>query len=320
MRRSAHLPLHSCTHALRNCSVREVDFDWADVRVFLALSQQGHMADAARALSVNTTTVLRRVAALERALGCALFHRGKAGWGLTPAGLRLLPMARAMETNAASLQRAAATETTRLSGVVRLSVPELFSSEFLVPLLPQVRARFPEVAIELTATNRLANLSRREADLALRLNRPEEPALLARRLAKVHSALAAAPSYLGARGTPTRDSLSTHDLVWDTVALDGDSIESNWRAKYAQTAKVVFRSESPHARCAAAEAGLGITFLPRYVVNARPRLERIDGLPVLPLRELWLVVHRESKRQLPVRAIANALGELVVGHRAQLGD
>jgi DNA-binding transcriptional LysR family regulator len=201
--------------------------------------------------------------------------------------------------------------------VVRLSAPELLSSDFLIPLLPQVRARFPDVAIELNATNRLVNLSRRDADLAFRLNRPKEGSVVGRRLVKVSSALVASASYLGARGSPTRETTQAHDFVWDTAAFD-DSVEGSWRQRHAPEGKVVVRSDSAHARCAAAEAGLGVTFLPRYVVDARSRLERIATLPELPPRELWLIVHRESKRHLPVRAIATVLSELVVANRAKL--
>jgi DNA-binding transcriptional LysR family regulator len=92
------------------------DLDWSDVRVLLALARHRHMADAARALGVNATTILRRVSTMERALGCPLFHRASDGWALTPAGARLLPMAQSMEASAASLQRAAAVETTSLRG------------------------------------------------------------------------------------------------------------------------------------------------------------------------------------------------------------
>jgi DNA-binding transcriptional LysR family regulator len=309
-------PLHECSALLHNC--RMGDFEWSDVRVLLALERHKHMAEAGRALGVNATTILRRIGAMERSLGCSLFHHGSNGWLVTPAGARLLPMAQSMELNAASIQRAAAVEMTTISGVVRISAPEALASAFLVPLLAQLRARFPEVAIELSATNQLVNLPRREADIAFRLNRPNEPSVMARRLLQVTSSLVAAPSYLAARGAPTTQNAELHDFVWDGEAF-ADSLEGRWFAKHTSKGKVVFRSNSTHARAAAAEAGLGIAFLPRYLIGVRAeRLERITTLPELMPRELWLVVHRESKRQLPVRAISVALSELVKANRTKV--
>lgn len=293
------------------------DLNWADIRILLALFRHPRTAEAAASLGVNVTTVLRRLSSLERVLGCPLFLSLPSGWQPTAAALRMLPLATAMETNATSLERAAASELTELRGTLRLSAPEALATEFLIPLLAELRSRFPEVALEVVATNRLTNLTRREADLALRLNPPVDEALLARKLATVRSVLVASSGYLAARGVPSPDRITDHDFVWDSRAMAG-SLEGVWLSTHAAKARVVLRTDNTWARCAAATAGLGITFLPCYALASRPELRPIDGLPPLTPRPLWLLLHRDSKRQLLIRRMAQALARVIVERRAVL--
>src|SRR5262249_43547056 len=153
------------------------------------------------------------VAALERALEAKLFHRTAGGYVLTPSGEALLPRAERVEEEILAAQREVQGRGGGLRGAVRLTAPEAFSGAFLPPLLAGVQRRSPEITLELVADNRSLSLSRREADLALRLSRPREPHLSTRRVAEVGTALYASAAYLAARGKPRLPEIAGHDLI-----------------------------------------------------------------------------------------------------------
>jgi DNA-binding transcriptional LysR family regulator len=283
--------------------------DWNDVRIFLALQRAGTLAGAASPLGINATTVGRRLAALEEAIGARLFDRTPDGYALTHAGRDLLPHAERMEADALALERDVAGADQRLAGVVRLSTTEMLGTRFLAPHLPRLHARHPAITLELSCTPRSISLARRDADVVLRLSRPREPDVIARELASIHLSLYAARSYLAVRGRPTGD-LRGHAAIL-FAASPAFAIENGWLERELGAAEVVLRSDSVSAIFAATVAGLGIALLPRIVADDVPELERLPTESEPETRKVWQGVHRDLVRSPRVQAVLGFLGEVI---------
>src|SRR5262245_60045774 len=176
--------------------------DWSDLHVVLAVARAGNFTAAAQALNVNQSTVTRRVAALHTALGARLLERRGAEQVLTPLGERLRPMLAAMEEQALALEQAAQGADTRPAGTVRVTTIETLATHFLAPALGRLRAEAPDVALEIDSTPRTLDLGRRETDVALRIARPRQVSVVARRVGALGFALYAAPAYLAGRPLP----------------------------------------------------------------------------------------------------------------------
>src|SRR5262249_45897443 len=169
----------------------------------------------------DPTTVSRRLAALEAALGARLLLRTPEGLQTTPAGAKLVPHAERMEAEALASERALLGTDTRLEGWLRVTAADGFIQYLLLPRLDEFRSEHPHVFVDLRADNRVLDLSRREADIAVRLVRPREPALVARRLGEMRSSLFASAAYLRRRGAPRNvASLAGHDFVGFDASLD----------------------------------------------------------------------------------------------------
>jgi len=283
-------------------------FDWSDVRVFLTVQRGGSFSTAARELRMDQTTVGRRIAVLEASLGVKLFRRGRDGLTLTSAGQAVVEHASRMEQDALALDRAVRGQDTAVGGVVRVTTLESFGARFLAPRLGPLRAKHPSLAIDVHTENRSLNLSRREADLAVRFARPVQDGLVARKIGAVAYALYGAPAYVEARGgkRSARD-LASHDLL----GFDDDLSfipEAVWLSQNAGAARVV-RSNSVAVLEAGAVAGLGLAVLPCFIADGRADLERVVSAVVM--RDLWLVVHAELRGVPRVRAVTDFIAQIV---------
>jgi len=290
---------------------------WDDVRYFLAIQRSGSLSGAGRTLGVNQSTVGRRLRVLEKALEARLFDRTPDGYLLAPAGERLLPRAQAMEDDAAAALLELSGQERRLTGSVRLTAPETFGSRFVTPLLPAFLARYPEIDVEFVADNRLLNLSKREADVSLRLNRPTQANLVVRRAGTVGNALYASREYLKNRPWPTLKTLAKHELVGfdETVCRWSEAV---WFEKVAAGARVRCRVNTTHAVYYAVEAGLGVGHLPCYIAEGNPRLVRVVGAKEVAADPLWLVLHRDLRPSARIRALIDYLVERLSALRAEL--
>src|SRR5512146_1243587 len=180
--------------------VRErAGLDWGDLRFFLELSRSGSLSGAARRLKVDRNTVGRRVASLEEALGLALFERGPQGWTRTAAGDELAALASRVEENVLALARHADAADRDMAGTVRLTTATHICAQLLVPSLPLLHERHPRLLLEVAVDQRIFDLTRREADLALRLGRPREAGLVMRKLGDLAYGLYAARGSAAAR-------------------------------------------------------------------------------------------------------------------------
>ncbi len=290
---------------------------WDDVRVFLAVQRRGSHKGAARSLAVDATTVSRRIAALESQLATRLFARTPERLELTPAGALLAAHAERMEAEALAAERSLSAADTRLEGALRITAADGFVQYVLLPALVEFRRAHPLLELQLASETRLLDLSRREADVAVRLVRPREPALVARRLGEMRMSLFSSAEYLERRGTPrTIDSLKMHDWVGFDQSLDG-SPQVKWLEKNVPRPRYVLRVNSTTAQARACAQGHGIALLPVFVAAYEPQLVRLLPRLVGPSRDLWGVTHEDMRANARVSAclawLARISGALAAG-------
>lgn len=288
--------------------------DWGHLRFFLELVRTGSHGRAASRLGVDRNTVARHVAALEKELGLPLFERGPQGWSQTAAGQELAELAGRVEENVLAMARHVAARNPELRGTARLTTVPHLATHLLPPALPALRQRHPGLVLEVVADARAFNLSRREADLALRLGRPSDSGLVARRLAELAYAFyAAASTDAGGRGAVNLRA----DPILGYEAGGGDVVLERWLDELAPDRQVVYRCNSTVSLLAAARHGLGVALLPCYLGDAEPLLRRLEG-PEPAAHELWLLVHGDLRRTPRIRAVIDWLHELTAHARPAL--
>jgi DNA-binding transcriptional LysR family regulator len=291
--------------------------DWDDYKVFLSLARAGTLSAAARTLHVNQSTMSRRLQALEAAAGARLFERTASGYSLSAAGEAVRGHIEQLEVQAIGIERQLLGQDARPTGRVRLAASDSFAAWFLVPRLERFQRLYPGIELELFTGNQPVNLARREADISLRLRRPKEPNLIARRLAQAGWAVYAKSSYLEAYGKPSaRGRMRGHKLIGLDTELRG-TVGARWLAKQGSRGEVVLRCNSLISQAAAVVAGLGISALPCLFGDREPGLVR--ALPhVIGAHEVWLVVHPDVKGSARVRVVMDYLTELVTASAALL--
>lgn len=284
------------------------DPDWSLYRAFLAVMTEGSLSAAARALGLTQPTLGRQVAELERALGVALFTRSPQGLKPTDAALDLRPHAQAMAGAASALVRAASGAGDTARGVVRLTASEVIGAEVLPPILADFRPLHPAVTVELSLDNQQQDLLRGAADIAVRMVRPTQEALVARRLADTHLGLYAHRRYVEAEGAPaTLDALPDHAVI-------GFDKGTPFLRGLVQRVPLppqgfAFRADSDLAQLAAVRAGFGIGFIQHGVARRDP-----DLIPVCPGQigfelPVWLVMHEDLRATLRMRAMFDHLAD-----------
>jgi len=279
--------------------------DWEDLRVFVALARAGSLSAAARALKVSHATVGRRVAALEDALGRALFDRRADGYALTAEGAAVLELAAGMDERALAILRRAGRDA-GLTGTVRLTATESLAERFLIPRLAAFRRRHPGIDLEVLSDPRSLSLAKREADVAVRLARPQAGELVTRRLAAIAYGVYAAPDGDASAWVGYDDSYAHLP-------------EAQWLARHATGARVALRANSLPAQIAAVRAGFGKALLPRWFAEEEGGLLPLPPPAPPPVREAWLVVHRDLKDVPRVRALIDAVAAAFDAERDRLG-
>lgn len=293
-------------------------FDWSDLRHFLAVHRTGSLAKAGKELHVVQTTVGRRVAQLEQGLGAKLFDRVPEGLRLTAAGRDVLCIAERLEAEALALERLVRGRDVNPEGLVRLTTSEALGSRFLAPRLGRIRAKYPGVRLEIITDVRNYNLSRREADIAIRMGASEQEGLVAKKVGTVGFGLYGAKRYVATRGAPQ----SSADLVaHDVLGYDESLVvtpEDRWITSRAPGASLVIRSNSTNLLHAVIAQGLGVGMLPCWMGDADATLERLLREEAYVTRELSLVIHEDLRRVARVRLVFDALDELFGSARQAL--
>lgn len=291
--------------------------NWDDVRIFLAVARSGQILGAAKSLGLNHATVARRLTALEEALGSKLFTRKTNGSELSSAGERFLVHAEAMESAMLAANESAGTDSA-IDGTVRVGAPDGFGVAFLAPRLGELIDRHKGLRIELVPVPRAFSLSRREADIAVTLERPREGRLVARKLTDYRLGLYAAQRYLDAHGTPASlDDLAAHQLVGYVDDLLFTS-SLDYTAEFLKGWRSSLAISSAMGQTEAVRAGAGIGILHAFMVKRDSRI-----VPVLPahtlIRSYWTVVHEDLRGIRRVALVAEFLAEIVARDRAMFG-
>jgi DNA-binding transcriptional LysR family regulator len=283
--------------------------EWSDLRIFLAVARAGTLSGAARSLGLSQPTVGRRLRALETAIGAALFERTLDGCVPTPKGEMLLPMAEAMDSAAATIERRQPLLSDQPAGAVRITSGE-WMGRFLARHAMELTRQLPALQIELAVSVELASLARREADIAIRNRRPETGDLWLRAVAKPAYAPYATEAYL--RRQP-RGSFDPADARWDWVTFD----EAHAHFPTARWVMQQLGKRPPRLRCStsgtileAVLGGAGIALLPCFIADGTTSLQRLSP-PIDELAgDVWLIVHRDLRRVPRVRATVDQLVEL----------
>lgn len=280
-------------------------FDWDDVRLFLALYRSRTVGAAGQILGVDGSTVSRRLAGLEDALAATLFQRGRSGIMPTLAADDLFPVAEQIEEAMARFASAAEGLEREVTGLVRITCPPDAAEVVLVPLLPELTQRHPKLRLEIAPSEALADLTRREADIALRVVRPERGDLIVTRLLTVKWTLAAAPDLARSLGTLR----SWSDAPWITWGERcGHVPAARWRTEHVEREPALC-SDSLRLQIALAAAGTGVVLVPEPSL-AHFGLVRVRVGPALresaaswPSDDVFLVTHRMLRDVPRVRAV-----------------
>src|SRR3954469_12692120 len=238
--------------------------EWDDVRNFLAVARTGSLSAAARALQTSAATVGRRIAAFEKQLATRLFDRGQTGYALTEGGEAIRLKAEEVEEAVLALERVALGRDLRAGGKVRLATAEDIASFVIAPKLRQFRRTHPNIIVEMVASWDVVNLTRREADIALRTARPTQGDFIVRNVGVWNCAVYVSRAYAEARKLNLkRQSLSGLPALDIITWTEDTTFRSNdWFGKYARGSDVVFTANSRHIQMAACKAGLGAAILP----------------------------------------------------------
>lgn len=281
--------------------------DWENLRHFMAVVHSGTLSGAARALRVDHATVSRRLAALEAELDVVLVDRLPRSCRLTTVGRQVFDQAVTMESAADSIARIARAAHTPLIGKVTLSAPPVLAAHLLAQHLAHFRSLYPDIRLSLAAQAQQVSLSRREADVALRLVRPEETGSFARKLGVMAFGLYARRDYVHLE-MPAR---------WQFVAYDesfGDMPQQKWLLGIAGARPIACELNDISGHLIATRAGAGIAGLPCFLGDVDPDLVRIgEDVPSFS-RDIWLLVHRDLRKTPSVRVVMDFVVALITQH------
>ena len=280
--------------------------DWENLRYLLALGRAGTLSGAARDLGVDHATVSRRLGALETELQVPLVERLPRSCRLTPVGTQIFEQAKAMESAAFGVERLARAAQHPLVGDVRLSAPPVLVAHLLAGRMAEFQRASPGIRLSLLAQAQQISLSRRDADLALRLVRPEESDCFIRKVGHMPFALYASRSFQAAR----------RPAEWTFIAYGAELHalpQQQWLMEVAAGRAVSCALSDITSHVAAARSGAGVAGLPCFIGDAEPGLVRLAPAAVPFSRDLWLLVHRDLRRTAPVRGVMDFISDTIAG-------
>jgi len=283
------------------------DIGWELYRSFLAVLNEGSLSGAARALGVAQPTIGRHITALEKSLNLALFTRSQTGLIPTEAAAALRTYAESLQSTVAALERAAASQGSGVRGTVRITASDVVGVEVLPPIIAGLRAAHPELVVELALTDRMQDLLRREADIAVRMTRPKQELLVARRIGAIEIGLFAHRDYLAGHGTPksmadvTRHALIGFDQPTLFLRSVGKSV-SAWRRE-----AFAMRTDNNLAQLALIRAGAGIGVCQVAIARRDEALVRLFPRQVNMELDTWVTMHEDLRNSPRCRVAFDAL-------------
>lgn len=285
--------------------------NWNDLRFFLAIARQGDLSGAARAMHVSPSTVARRIEALEEALRTRLFERRPDGYALTDAGRDMVEKAASIEAGVIDLEDRFGADDGRMSGMVRIVTVETLANHLIMPNLPVFQDKHAALSIGVAINPSFASLPQREADIGLRLCRPQHGNFAVKRVGTLGFGLYASPAYLARH--PVEQ--ASPPIIGHRLVVWGDPLSFLALPKalqaWAAEGSAVLRVDSMQAQIAAIKAGSGLGVLPHVAADEETCLQAV--LPRLCRRDepLWLVVHDDIRHTRRVRLVCDFLEEIV---------
>ena len=263
--------------------------DWSDLQYILAVANQGSLAGAARALGVNHSTVQRRITSFEALQQVTVFDRRPDGYKLTIEGQQLLEAAKAVEQAVWGLERKITGKDLKLEGTIRLTTTDTLLHTIVGRPLAEFHQKYPDIVMDVSVTNSILSLTRRDADVAIRPAQSKPEPLVGDHVGDIQFAVYAAPSYV--RG---RQNLTLTGLDWispgDTLA---DTTPGRWLRRSVPRARIVMKTDSMLALGCAAQRGLGAAMLPTYLGDELDGIERVDVAYEKFSNGLWIVTHAD---------------------------
>jgi DNA-binding transcriptional LysR family regulator len=272
--------------------------NWDNLRYVLMVASKGSIAAAARELDVNRTTVLRRINAFQDNLNCRIFERGAAGYVLTPEAEKMISAAREVENTLFNMQRQLAGRELKLEGELRVTTTDTFMVALLGPHLARFHRQHPHIIVEILSTNSILDLSRRDADIAIRPTRTPEAHLVGKRVSDVEFGIYASRGFLE---THEINDLYQQSWIGFDVSLRSTP-PGTWFEETVPADRVCWRGDSFVGIKVAAENGIGLALLPCLLGDSSEQLERLPmPIPELTIG-LWLLTHPDLMRSARVNA------------------
>ncbi len=277
--------------------------DWQDLLYFAALARTGSLSAAARELGVDHATVGRRIAALERSLDLRLIDRRPRTSPLTADGRAIAELAAGMEENVEAIRRYSKSAVAGLSAAVKVSAPPSIAAHLLAPKATLFREEHSDITLTIAGVTRRAALNYGEADIAVRMTRPEESDLLVRRIGVMRFGLYAIPSVAQ---VPEKD--------WVFIGYDAAMehlTQQTWLRSLLEGRPIVFRATDVFGQLEAARTGLGVVALPAFLGDGEPALVRLPVAVPSPARDLWLVTYPDLRRSPAIRAVMDFVADTI---------
>lgn len=296
-------------------------FDWNDLRHFLAVARQGSTLAAAKVLRTSQTTVARRIAALEQALGFPLFEKRQAGYTLTPAGEQLVERAANVELSATQFNEAAAAHARDLTGTVRITMEEIYATTLFAPLMRELHEAYPEILIEMDTEQAVRDLSRGEADIALRSTAEDQPAGHAGRvLCRDDWTPYCSRTYAERHGiAKTFEDLKQHTLIGGGGSKVWPKYQK-WLEHIGLDKHVAMHQPTSTTLLSSVRAGIGIAVLPCIIADGDPDLIQCFPPRQNHGRQLWLLTHERVRHTPRVRIVIDFIHDKLKRHIARLEE
>ncbi|WP_108879438.1 LysR substrate-binding domain-containing protein [Anderseniella sp. Alg231-50] len=279
--------------------------DWSDLQYILAVANHGSLAAAARALGVNHSTVQRRITSFEALQQVTVFDRKPDGYKLTIEGQQLLEAAKAVEQAVWGLERKITGKDLKLEGTIRLTTTDTLLHTIVGRPLALFHQKYPDILLDVSVTNSILSLTRRDADVAIRPAQSKPEPLVGHHVGDIQFAVYAAPAYLRDRPAPTLtglDWLSPGDTLANTTP-------GRWLRRTVPKAKIVMRTDSLLALGCAAQRGLGAAMLPTYLGDELDGIERVDVAYEKFSNGLWIVTHADLANAARIHTFMEFMSE-----------
>lgn len=285
--------------------------NWEDMRYFLAVARKGSVSGAAKVLGVNHSTVSRRITAFEKQLGVRLFERLPGAFVTTAAGEDILTAAEHMEDEVAGAERRILGQDTRLGGVIRVTAPDSVINKLLMPDFAAFLSAYPDIELQIVASDNPMNLNKREADVAIRVTDHPPENLIGRRLLKLAHAVYGSTEYLACH--PEVTAKDPDVLTW--LTQDDGANKPKWLADNFSQARARSRMDSPLVLVEAAKAGIGMAQLACFIGDTEPNLRRVPGAVAETGWDLWILTHSDLRATVRVRTFINFMVAAINRHR-----